>query len=243
MGNIMKFEKKYYFIYKTTNLVNGKYYWGRHSTNNLDDGYIGSGNYISRAIKKHGKDKLSCQIMEYLLDMDSLKAREKEIVTLDLIKDPLCMNMSPGGGGGCAYNRIVSDETRKKISIANTGQIYTDERRTAMSRGQTGKINLHSIRKIIIEGVEYESIISASKLLGINDRTISSRLRRDNYPTWQYKDTPKAFIEKKHCKSKCIIVDGILYASMGEAEKGTSRSRAFIRKRCLSNEWPNWNYA
>jgi hypothetical protein len=30
-----------YTIYKTTNLVNGKFYLGRHKTLNLEDGYLG----------------------------------------------------------------------------------------------------------------------------------------------------------------------------------------------------------
>ena len=30
--------KKYYLVYKTTNLVNGKIYIGKHETDNLDDG-------------------------------------------------------------------------------------------------------------------------------------------------------------------------------------------------------------
>lgn len=32
----------YYFIYKTTNLINGKYYIGQHRTECIDDGYLGS---------------------------------------------------------------------------------------------------------------------------------------------------------------------------------------------------------
>ncbi len=38
-------ERKYHYIYKITR-DDGHYYVGMHSTDNLDDGYFGSGKYI-----------------------------------------------------------------------------------------------------------------------------------------------------------------------------------------------------
>lgn len=45
-----------FYIYKVTNIINGKYYIGQHRTKKLNDGYLGSGTNIIRAIKKYGKE-------------------------------------------------------------------------------------------------------------------------------------------------------------------------------------------
>ncbi len=96
----MRKQKQYHFIYKTTNLLNGKFYIGMHSTNNLNDGYLGSGLKLRRSIKKYGEKNFKIKILEFLLNKESLRKREKELVNKDIIKDSLCMNLVIGGGRG-----------------------------------------------------------------------------------------------------------------------------------------------
>jgi len=86
-----------HIIYKITNNINNKYYIGRHSTNNIDDGYFGSGIGIVNAIKKYGKENFTKEILEETNTSDELWKRESEIVNLDVVKDKMSYNQSVGG--------------------------------------------------------------------------------------------------------------------------------------------------
>ena len=70
----------YYYIYKITNLINGKMYIGQHRTNNLDDGYMGSGKLIKRAIKKYGVENFKKEIQGFYEDMEELNYMERVLV-------------------------------------------------------------------------------------------------------------------------------------------------------------------
>jgi hypothetical protein len=92
--------KKYHFIYKTTNLLNGKFYVGMHSTNKLNDGYLGSGKRLRLSIKKYGKENFKIEYLEFFDSRELLVEREKQLVNEYLLKDTNCMNLMCGGKGG-----------------------------------------------------------------------------------------------------------------------------------------------
>lgn len=123
-----------HFIYKTTCTITGRYYYGMHSTSTPEDGYIGSGNRLWHSIRKHGKENHIREIIEYLPDRTSLIEREKEIVTSDLIKDAMCMNIVPGGAP-----QWRSPDTNKNISESLKGRKLPDEQKRAISEGCKGK--------------------------------------------------------------------------------------------------------
>ena len=94
-------QRKFHYIYKITRTDgSGKYYIGMHSTDDLEDGYFGSGILLWKSIKKHGKEKHVKEIIEYLSSRAELRAREREIVNEELLSDKKCMNLKPGGAGG-----------------------------------------------------------------------------------------------------------------------------------------------
>jgi hypothetical protein len=121
-------EKQYHFIYKTTNKINGKYYVGMHSTDNLNDGYLGSGYKLRRSINKHGGENFKIEILEFLSNRSSLKVREKELVNEDLLKDPMCMNLMIGGEGGFISNKQQRDRSicanKKHNELLKTNETY-----------------------------------------------------------------------------------------------------------------------
>jgi hypothetical protein len=91
---------KFHYIYRITNAKNGNYYIGMHSTDNLEDGYMGGGKRIRNSIRKHGLEVHIKEILEFLDDRKSLAEREKEIVNESILKDPFCLNLCIGGEGG-----------------------------------------------------------------------------------------------------------------------------------------------
>jgi hypothetical protein len=103
-------QKKYHYIYKTTCSVNEKYYIGMHSTDNLEDGYLGSGKRLWYSINYHGKENHTKEILEFCENRKELKKREEEIVNKQLINEDLCMNLKTGGDGG-----FVNEEHKEKF--------------------------------------------------------------------------------------------------------------------------------
>lgn len=152
-------RRKHHIIYKTTCLVTGRYYIGMHSTDDLEDGYLGSGVHLTRSVKKYGKDQHVREILEQLPDRDSLKKREEELITEDLVRnDVLCMNLIRGGGGndreyGFTDKTLVlistalkmhyasehGRETKQRLRETQLGRARSEETRAKMSTALKGK--------------------------------------------------------------------------------------------------------
>lgn len=86
-----------------------------HSTDDLEDGYLGSGVRLTRSVKKYGKDQHVREIIEVLPTRQLASEREKELITEDLRADPLCLNCG-AGGLGAVDRQATKEETRQKIS-------------------------------------------------------------------------------------------------------------------------------
>jgi len=185
-------DKKFHIVYKTTNTLNGIYYIGVHSTNEIEDGYLGSGLILLKAIKKHGKDKFSREVVRVFKTREEAYSYESSIVTEDLIKSRVCYNRAVGGQGGYLGEEAIEKMRKSKLGISpwNKGITKTksckdcDKRiPNKPSRKQTrcescyhktkvGKGNISWKNTYIIEDLEYHSLIKASEVTGIPKTTL-----------------------------------------------------------------------
>lgn len=134
----------YYLIYKTTNLINGKFYIGKHQTENKNDSYLGSGIALEKAIKKYGRNNFIKEILFECNSEEEMNQKEKEIITDDLIKNKNCYNIGLGGEGGAMFKgKHHTEETKQKLREKNKGRIFSKETREKISNSlkKNGQLN------------------------------------------------------------------------------------------------------
>ena len=117
-------KKKHYLVYQTTNLLNGKIYIGQHQTDNLNDGYIGSGVELNLDIKKFGKNNFKREILFDFDSFEEMDNKERELVNEDFVARSDTYNLCVGGrdirGNITFLGKHHTEETRRKISEAKS---------------------------------------------------------------------------------------------------------------------------
>lgn len=91
-----------FIIYKTTNLINGRYYIGKH-VGTLEDSYLGSGVGIMRAIKKYGKEQFKREILIVCSSNKLMNELERLYINEEIVQDKSSYNMILGGQGGMLF--------------------------------------------------------------------------------------------------------------------------------------------
>ena len=147
-------QKKYHYIYRTTCVVTGKFYVGMHSTDDLQDGYLGSGKILGYSLRKHGRESHKLEILEMCGSREQLKIREREIVNEELLAHPLNINLKYGGEGGLP---LFSKEEKAAFHRAGwqAMQKNKDHRASAMKAWKkSSKSMLNAVRKNIAVATE-----------------------------------------------------------------------------------------
>ena len=150
----------YGYIYKTTNLVNGKIYVGQHTSKTFNSKYLGSGKVLKKAIDKYGIDNFCCEIIEVCNSLEELN--EKEIYWISKLQskeESIGYNIADGGNKlslsgkhNPMFGKKNAATLETKMKISNSLQKYyethdgywknkthSDETKKKMSISRTGK--------------------------------------------------------------------------------------------------------
>ena len=130
-------KELFYTVYKTTNIVNGKYYIGKHQTTNLNDDYIGSGIALQQAIVKYGIENFVKEILFVYNNKIDMEEKEKELVNEELINDSDCYNIATGGQGG-NLGETVNQKIGKTMSKILKGKKKSNAHKKSISAAKQG---------------------------------------------------------------------------------------------------------
>lgn len=90
-------DNMYHYLYKITNLTNGKFYIGVHNTKDMNDGYAGSGTILKKAFQKYGEISFSKTILMYYDTKELASKAEADFITPEMLASDDCYNVQPGG--------------------------------------------------------------------------------------------------------------------------------------------------
>ena len=105
----------YFTVYKITNILNSMIYIGVHSTEDLNDNYMGSGTSIKADIKKYGRSNFIKEILYIFDNKDDMLQKEVEIVTEEFILREDTYNIRLGGQSYHAINMVAVLSEHDKI--------------------------------------------------------------------------------------------------------------------------------
>lgn len=157
--------EKQYYIYLTTNLINGKKYIGQHY-GELKDKYLGSGVAFTRALNKYGKENFKKEILE-ITTKEQINEREQYYIALhNAFLDENYYNLTIGGETlNVEKINQAKEKWQKEHPIEHQNQI--DEWRVAGSKANSKKVVCTTTNE------EFESICAAARFYNIPQANIS----------------------------------------------------------------------
>lgn len=149
----------YHIVYKTTNKLNSKYYIGVHSTSDLNDGYLGSGKNLRRAIRKYGSKAFERVILAVYSEREEALYLEKSIVTKELTEDSMCYNIVEGGGIPPSQKGMSHEKNKLRGEHRTEAQKLAAIKRRGRKTGKPA----HNSKKVQLFGQDFNSISEALK--------------------------------------------------------------------------------
>jgi len=179
----------FHIVYRITHKLTNKFYIGRHSTENINDSYMGSGSH--QLLKD--KPNLIKEILKIYEKPEEMIGSEIKLIS-EHINNPLCMNHIVGDP---TYGGVIihSDESKNRIKrgMAKYKQTNPEKFKQHMSNAGKGgkgkpksnihKQNLSKVRKGVPKSEEFKKSVSKT----LSGRTL--RPRNTLCKKWRIIDT------------------------------------------------------
>ena len=204
---------KFFGIYKITNLVDGKMYIGQHTTTDIDDGYMGSGKRIIRAVNKYGVQNFRKEWIMFCEDQEELNYMERVFVDQTWVDRADTYNIALGG-----ITAKFSEQYRQHLSESCKRCQNRESVRMAKSKFQK----------------EYKNRPEVKARMSAMSKQMFQSMTDDERHTWRNK------IRKSSKKRIPVVMfDGsgkVIFDSLREAAKATGYHRMAIKMHCISKQ-------
>jgi group I intron endonuclease len=249
-------------IYKTTNLINQKFYVGKDTHNNPN--YYGSGKRLKLAIQKYGIENFKKEIIEICDSMEKLNERERFwIKELNAINEGY--NISLGGDGG----DTISNNPNKEL----IGKRHSEKMKDPLVNKNKAKGRVVKLKKKDDPNWVNPRLGKPSPLIG---RTTGKKgIPNPKHSEWMKENNPfkgkthsdehKLKLKESNSKPKSeehkrkisetlkgnkpgnmrkITINNVSYESLSEAARQLGLSLSTVKNRLKSNskKFINWNY-
>lgn len=219
----MSNKLKIHYTYKTTNLINNKVYFGKHSQPfGKIDNYFGSGTAILNAIKKYGRQNFIKEIIEFFETSEDAYDAEKILIDKAIVESIDTYNLYLGGKGAPSgkdhpmYNKVSVINNLGEIEVIDKEYYYNNKH--LYKTTQSGMISVYDLNenKLFIQKSEYNKDIHKSINCG---RKLSDEAKRK---------VSIAAKEKNNLKGNVCVKDknngGFKFISKEEFETGDYES-------------------
>lgn len=171
--------KKFHYFYRIVNLINGKYYYGVHSTDNIDDGYMGSGTLLKEAYKKYGVINFKKEILKYFTTRSECLAYEASVVNKSIVSDNECYNIALGGLGSTTPSGTITtrDSCGNVVCVNEEDERWLNGDLIGLTKGFTNCFDIETKKYVQVPNEEFQN---SDRYVGITSLKVPCKLIGDN---------------------------------------------------------------